>query len=158
MGMTRQACMLGVLAASLATACGGPLRTGTTGADASAGAPLCPSDFSLCGAGPAALCIDLRSDPEHCGSCQKACLPGVACAAGVCQRVVCQDQPVLSGTPITSSPILDSTFGGAALADVNGDGTLDLVFLTHPMAEEVLSVPDGRRSGPGSFSVSLGQA
>ena len=40
-----------------------------------------------CGIGAAAcgvVCRMLASDPEHCGSCEHACAPGVACVAGSC--------------------------------------------------------------------------
>ena len=30
------------------------------------------------------LCFDTASDPEHCGGCDLACAPGVACEAGRC--------------------------------------------------------------------------
>jgi hypothetical protein len=100
------------------------------------------------------VCANLLNDPEHCGSCAKACAPGMACAGGVCQRVVCQGQPLLSGTAITSTPIFDFSFSGAVLVDVNGDGQLDLVIL------QVESTgPDGltRKSRRSIFKVSLGQ-
>lgn len=142
----------------LASACGGSLTTGNVSRpDASPQESPCSNDTTQCGSDPSALCIDLESDPEHCGSCHKACAPGVACAAGVCQRVVCQGQPMLSEAPTTSTPMLDSSFGGAVLADVNGDGRLDLVHLHDPMGERDPDWPDRRKIGPGGFSVLLGQ-
>lgn len=142
----------------LASACGGSLTTGAVSRpDASPQESPCSNDTTQCGSGPAPLCIDLQTDPAHCGSCHKACAPGVACAAGVCQRVVCQGQPVLSGSPITSTPMLDFAFRGAVFADVNGDGHLDLVTMNNPTGERDPPFPDGRKIGPGSFSVSLGQ-
>jgi hypothetical protein len=150
MGMTSQACIPVVLLATIASACGGSLRTGTANraGDASPEDPTCPNDTILCGTDPSDVCADIRNDPEHCGSCERACAPGVACAAGVCQRVICQGQPVISGAPITGTPRSDFTMTKAVLADVNGDGHLDLVFWQ----------VERTSPGPGSFSVSLGQA
>jgi hypothetical protein len=51
--------------------------SGDVGLDASA----CPSDFAPCGG----VCVDLRSDPRHCGGCSIACGDaGGACVDGVC--------------------------------------------------------------------------
>jgi hypothetical protein len=61
---------------------------------------------------------------------------------------VCQGQPLLTATAKTSTSILDSSFGGSVLADINGDGRLDLVFWTSEW-------PRPKRAG--SFSVSLGK-
>lgn len=138
-----------VFLAVTASACGGPLRTGTKlqPADAAEEADAaCPNDHSLCGTGPLAVCLDLQNDPLHCGSCEKTCPSGASCAQGVCQRVLCQGQPLLSQTPLTTGPTLDSSFASSVLADVNGDHLLDFVFWT---AES--------KTPSRSFSVSLGQ-
>ncbi len=131
----------------LGLGCGGTINTGTAtkpvnnkpAADGS-----CPSGQTLCGVGRFAICVDLQSDPNHCGTCDRACSAGIACQTGVCQQTVCTGTTVpLSGQPTTST----STPGGTSttddggitgpvspyfnssqiLADVNGDGRLDLI-------------------------------
>ncbi|KYF89992.1 hypothetical protein BE17_28530 [Sorangium cellulosum] len=32
------------------------------------------------------VCVDTRTDPDHCGRCDKQCDPGRACAGSLCQR------------------------------------------------------------------------
>jgi hypothetical protein len=156
MSMTSQACLPLVLLAATASACGGPLKTGTTirPSDALPEEGPCPSDTTVCGTGPLVVCANLQNDPEHCGSCERACAPGVTCTAGVCQRILCHGQPLLSGTPITSTSLLDpnSSFFGAVLADANGDGQLDLVTWQTEI------VGPSRTKGSSSFSIWLGQS
>jgi hypothetical protein len=42
---------------------------------------VCPMGRTLCGD----ACVDTKSDPAHCGSCEKACQKG-GCKAGVCEK------------------------------------------------------------------------
>jgi hypothetical protein len=131
----------------LGLGCGGTINTGTAkkpvnnkpAADGS-----CPSGQSLCGVGRFAICVDLQNDPNHCGTCDRTCSAGIACQASACQQTVCTGTTVpLSGQPTT----ITSTTGGTSttddggttgpvspyfssseiLADVNGDGRLDLI-------------------------------
>jgi hypothetical protein len=155
-GMRRQARTSLVILAVLGSACGGSMKTGTISRPDAFDEPICPSDTTLCGTGDLAICTDLQKDPEHCGACGKACPSGVACAAGVCQRILCHGQPLLTAaTPPPSTPTLDSTFGGTVLADVNGDGLLDFVV----WHLEGIYGPGGspRTPSTGGFSISLGQ-
>lgn len=41
----------------------------------------CPRDQSRCGT----VCVDTRSDPAHCGGCDRACDEGTECRSGACQ-------------------------------------------------------------------------
>ncbi|MGB1700856.1 MAG: MXAN_6577-like cysteine-rich protein, partial [Nannocystaceae bacterium] len=49
------------------------------------------SDCEKCGGD---VCVDLTSDPIHCGECDLACPPGVGCEQGVC---VCPDGQTACG-------------------------------------------------------------
>jgi len=49
------------------------------GTDEAAEAP-CPPGHTTCGAS----CVDLNSDPEHCGACDRACAGGEVCNEGRC--------------------------------------------------------------------------
>ena len=40
----------------------------------------CPTPLEVCDGG----CVDLRSDPRHCGSCDRACAAGLSCSGGEC--------------------------------------------------------------------------
>ena len=53
--------------------------TAMSGADATAGG--CPTGHEACDGQD---CVDLTSDPDHCGECGNACAEGDACAAGMC--------------------------------------------------------------------------
>jgi hypothetical protein len=44
----------------------------------------CTPGQTICGA----VCVDLQSDPAHCGSCSQACPPGALCKAGACVPLV----------------------------------------------------------------------
>jgi hypothetical protein len=49
-------------------------------ADASADAARCAAPTTDCGG----ACVDVTSDPSHCGACGNACEPGATCAGGAC--------------------------------------------------------------------------
>ncbi len=62
-----------------ATACdAGPVRPGLDGARADGG---CVAPLAICGS----QCLDLSSDPRHCGGCDQRCAAGSFCADGRCQ-------------------------------------------------------------------------
>jgi len=113
--------------------CGGTMHTGTakkpvTNKPADDG--TCPDGRSVCGTGNFAVCEDLQADPSHCGACNHACSPGIACQAGVCQQTLCTGTVSVSGQPPTTLPDAgDAQLGMAIelLADVNADGRPDLV-------------------------------
>jgi hypothetical protein len=46
----------------------------------------CSGAESLCGDD----CIDLRTEPTHCGSCSNACADGAPCSGGKCGEVTCE--------------------------------------------------------------------
>lgn len=57
-------------------------------ADAGAGDAGCET----CGGG---VCVDVTSDPAHCGACDVACPPGASCTAGACS---CDGGLILCGS------------------------------------------------------------
>ncbi len=72
--MRAQAVLLSLFAAGLA----GCIQSGT----------VCNSPHTTCSANDSssqAICVDLQSDPAHCGACSTACGAGEACIGGVCQ-------------------------------------------------------------------------
>jgi hypothetical protein len=125
----------------LVMGCGGTMNTGTAKKPVNnkpAADGTCPTGRSLCGVGRFAICVDLQSDPGYCGACDRACSPGIACQAGVCQQTACTGATVpLAGQPTTgvfttddggiTGPISAYFNSSQILADVNGDGRLDLV-------------------------------
>jgi hypothetical protein len=44
------------------------------------GAQPCPASLEVCNG----TCVDLTSDPAHCGACRNACGTGKACLGGTC--------------------------------------------------------------------------
>ena len=148
---TRLSFAILVLGVSSLAACEQTLRTGRVGNKNNPPNPdgTCSTGLTVCGTGAFARCLDLQNDRAHCGTCDRACVEGIACAAGACQQVACTGPVTVSaqtipGTAPTSTPYL----GGALLADVNGDGRPDLVTW------RVTSVSDGT----GMFQVALGEA
>jgi len=142
-----------VLGLLLPPACDQTLRTGKVGnaTNAPNSDGTCPAGLTVCGKGAFAQCLDLQNDREHCGTCDNACVPGIACAAGTCQQIACTGPVTVStqttpGTTPTGSP---SSNSGAIFADVNGDGRPDLVtWQDNPVINE----------GTGKFQVALGAA
>ena len=127
----------------LGLGCGGTINTGTTKKPVNnkpAADGTCPSGQSLCGVGKFAICVDLQNDPTHCGACDRACSPGIVCQANTCQQTVCTGKAIpLAGQATTgvstttdgggvTGPVPSYYFGSSQiLADVNGDGRLDLI-------------------------------
>jgi hypothetical protein len=130
----------------LPTACDQTLRTGRVGNTTNAPAPdgTCNAGQSVCGSGAFAQCLDLQNDREHCGTCDNACLSGIACAAGACQQVACTGSVTVSTQSIsgTTTPADANDF-----ADINGDGRQDLV-----------SWGDRSNNATSTFQVALGEA
>lgn len=73
-GSTETSRALYPLVAALALA-----LTGCSGCSPIVGAE-CREGLTRCGE----LCVDLQSDPQHCGACNNACAAGQACVAGMC--------------------------------------------------------------------------
>lgn len=44
----------------------------------------CAEDLRMCG-GPPFFCVNLRTDPSHCGSCGNVCTGGTSCIERVCR-------------------------------------------------------------------------
>ena len=77
------------------------LTWGAAGCVSSLVGAECADGYAQCGGS----CVDLDSDPLHCGACNNACLEGDLCIAGVCEGAQAAD-------------------GGVELADA-GAGTAD---------------------------------
>ena len=110
----------------------------------------------------------LQDDPNHCGTCDRACSLGIACRASVCQQTVCTGTTV----PLSAQPTTNTTDAGASpypfgnmdnqiLADVNGDGRLDRIdwFTSGSVCQKPGSVQQIQTCTPdlSEFLVSLRQ-
>ncbi len=76
------------------------------GSDAGSDAPSCETCAS-------ASCVDLQTDPSHCGACGKVCPSGAACAAGACacsESLTACDETCVD---TTSDPMNCGTCGNA---------------------------------------------
>lgn len=59
----------------------GPIRPdATTGTDAGTGTDECAAPRTVCGS----QCVDVDSDPRHCGECGNRCPAGAFCSGGSC--------------------------------------------------------------------------
>lgn len=89
-----------LLAAALLTACAGAGGDGTETATATTTAATDDPTASACPA-PAepcdGLCVDLASDPAHCGACGRSCPAGQACYASQCRPLCDEGQTVCDG-------------------------------------------------------------
>lgn len=157
----RSALLVGLVAFGLG--CGGTMNTGTAKKPVNnkpAADGTCPAERTRCGTGAFAVCVDLQNDPDHCGTCDRACSPGIACQTGVCQQTVCTGTSVpLSGRLTTSTSDTRTSSAGVsyffakkALADVNGDGRLDLIA-----SDYQYGTCSGCGVGADEFRVSLGE-
>jgi len=149
MGKPSLAIAIAAAGVFLPVACEQTLRTGKVGntKNAPSADGTCPTGLSLCGKGAFAQCLDLQNDRQHCGACDNACLPGIACAAGACQQIACGGPVTVSTQTLPESVApTDAMLGGALLADVNGDGRPDLVIWKYAQARK------------NTFQVALGQA
>ena len=45
---------------------------------------LCRAGYTLCGDSPNAVCLNLQTDSQHCGTCTTACTGNNECKAGSC--------------------------------------------------------------------------
>jgi hypothetical protein len=155
---------------ALGLGCDGTMSTGTAKRPVNnkpAADGTCPTGDSLCGTGVFAICVDLQNDPAHCGSCDRACAPGIACQAGVCQQTLCTGTSVpFSGQPTTApdggapfpfGPQGRVTMTDQILADVNGDGRVDLIQSSFGYETERQGGCSDCTIDPGEFRVSLGQ-
>ncbi|RKI06834.1 DUF4215 domain-containing protein [Corallococcus sp. AB030] len=104
----------------------------------------CSGTLADCNANSSDGCeVNLQSDADSCGAC------GIVCSTGqICSNATCQTAPTgqVPGTPV-SSPANHSPLA-PAVADVNGDGKLDIL---------VANAESGSTQTPsGSLSVFLG--
>jgi parallel beta-helix repeat protein len=77
-----------------ATGTGGGSSAGGTDGATGGGGTSCSDPLTLCGES----CVDLSSDPNHCGSCGNVCGSAESCEAGVCTAVsACQEPLVQCG-------------------------------------------------------------
>ena len=132
--------------------------TSTGGFDASPATSLpttdggCPTGFKVCGRGPATRCYDLSRSVDHCGQCENACAPGIACQSSRCQQYQCKGAlsfNALPAIPTASSAanFADFSYYLPVLGDFDGDGTLD--FVGQPEIDAPMGLLLGK--GDGTF-------
>ncbi|NRD49095.1 FG-GAP-like repeat-containing protein [Corallococcus exiguus] len=104
----------------------------------------CSGTLADCNANSSDGCeVNLQSDADSCGAC------GIVCSTGqICSNATCQTAPTgqVPGTPV-SSPANHSPLA-PAVADVNGDGKLDILVANAESAST--------QTPSGSLSVFLG--
>jgi hypothetical protein len=86
----------------------------------------CAPGFTVCQSDAGSVCVDLSTDPAHCGACDQACVACETCFLSACTA---------SSFLVAASPL---PFGGGdaglypnavAIGDFNGDGFNDLAVL-----------------------------
>lgn len=78
----------------------------------------CEGGESAC----ADACVDVSSDPDHCGRCDHACLGG-ACAAGVCQPVtLASDLAIPQGLAVGPDGVYVTLYSGNAVVRIPKEG------------------------------------
>jgi hypothetical protein len=117
-----EACAQGVCAAS----CGATAHSGCAGSpggpspDGGMNCSYCGQNYTACGV----YCVDLGSDPTHCGACGVACGPGQICTAGTCGPIcpnqgVCANGVCLSSCPAGSMQCAATGMGNATPSCTN---------------------------------------
>lgn len=82
-----------------------PPNTPTTGGDGGTSGPSpCPTGQALC----AEECVDLQTDPTHCGGCDLECPGGMFCESGECQRICPVGDIVCDGECVAAASDLDN--------------------------------------------------
>lgn len=78
----RGALSLGLFAVIAAGGCGADEATARAGGDAGADVTVgaCAAPATSCGTS----CVDMSTDPAHCGGCDVACASGASCCGGAC--------------------------------------------------------------------------
>lgn len=109
-------------------------------------APDAVQEPIACGAGQSGcgtVCVDLQSNPQHCGACGNLCAIGADCVSGVCHG--CSTKVLLPGPPMVTTDAVASF----AIGDLDGDGREDAAWIrTTP---GILAISKG--NGDGTFAV-----
>ncbi len=90
-------------------------------------APTCSAGTcgAACRTSCGGTCVDVGSDNAHCGACGVACGASEQCSLGQCAATCAAGQLALDGPlPFDTVP---AQLTSLAVADVNGDGTKDLL-------------------------------
>src|SRR5262249_36142929 len=58
-----------------------------------------PDEFDCSGGSSTKLCVDIMTDPYHCGGCQRGCQGGQLCIAGVCREQCAHGKDDCNGSP-----------------------------------------------------------
>ena len=103
----------------------------------------CASPRSLCGS----ACVDLSTDPSHCGRCGSGCPAGRPCTSGVCIADDCPGGQFCAGTCVRTS-VDPSNCGGCGQRCCAGNLCSGGVC--------VVACPAGMTSCPGSMSTCMG--
>jgi hypothetical protein len=123
----------------------GGVMGGTGGvllASGGTGGQVCPDDRELCGTGAGAQCVDTNHDPDHCGTCGRACRRGALCIYGACEPDACTDLFTLGSLP---AAVTGNRPVGMVTADFDGDGRPDVATANSP--DSSVSVLLGRGKG-----------
>ncbi len=86
----------------------------------------CASGLSKCGAS----CLDLKSDPAHCGSCTNACGLGQICSSGSCQAVADCRKPATPCTGLSYCDLATGQCKPGCAADAQCDAATESCDLT----------------------------
>jgi len=87
----------------------------------------CADGGVSCVASEPRLCIDVRSDPRHCGTCGNACASGSGCVAGrCCGSPACGGRCLGTRWELREAPAGRETIEVFAL-DIDADGRSDLL-------------------------------
>ncbi|MCC6334135.1 MAG: VCBS repeat-containing protein [Myxococcales bacterium] len=100
-------------------------------------------------------CVDVRTDPAHCGACNATCGGGQSCAGAEC-RASCATGVNFRGVLPSLASVTASASATMALGDVNADGIQDLV--TSGSASFVVYLGTGNGTFGAPTTVSLARS
>lgn len=114
---------------------------------------MCPAGSSLCGG----TCVNLQSDPAHCGSCTTPCTALSICASGACGAPRCVASAITvietepNDTPPIGNPLAAGTDGFSGAINPVGDVDYYTFIVSSAGASVWISVGDGDCGCPVGF-------
>ena len=139
----------------------GPSSSGTSSGGTTGGTSGGSSGCTLC----SGRCVDVASDPAHCGSCGKACASGERCVLGACGGTnaitphvdAISPTAVQAGTPSVSLVLTGERFTAGAQVLLDGDGfsATALPATLSPDGGSLTATADFSSAGQGIVTVSV---
>jgi hypothetical protein len=96
---------------------------------------LCPGELASCNG----LCVNTRTDDDHCGACNEACAPAARCSASIC---ACPAPFVSTNAPVLATTMLAAQTGFISGAvGLTGSDSMNHAVIVTAAATAPLNTP-----------------